>query len=220
MSISPTARVAIQMLNASQDGRINITQLYTEKVALEDKLKKSEAEVACLRESMEQILSEIEERGPIIAAEREEYHRLLEEADKLSCDLTESRQENDRNVAMLKKTRKERDLLRQQLSTEEQQTRDLSRQVANLLRKAEEARSGGRTVPEARDNGGRPSASQVTPDEEEQWLDDVDKVISQGLVTFNNITEIVEQNRRLLRTTRELASHVAQEEERQREANE
>ncbi|KAJ2665610.1 Filament-forming protein [Coemansia sp. RSA 1200] len=234
--LSPTASVASK-IKGSQKSALNITQLYAEKVALEDRLRGADTEVASLRQSMEQILLEIEERGPIIAAEREEYHRLLEDADRIARDLADVRQDNAKKDKLLRETLRERDLLQRQFTAELQQTRDLERQVAGLLRAAEEIRTGrsgtggSRAVPERPDDLAvrPPVAAGSSPDmqfgsasseDEERWLNDVDKVISQKLVTFSDINELVAQNRRLLRTTRELASQVAQEEQMQREASE
>ncbi|KAJ2622243.1 Filament-forming protein [Coemansia sp. RSA 1358] len=234
--LSPTASIASRLQGSQKS--LNITQLYSEKIALEDKLKAAETEIDCLRQSMEQILSEIEERGPIIAAEREEYHRLLKDADQIAKDLAEMRQDNTYKDRSLKNSLKERDLLQRQLASEKQQTRDLGRQVTRLLRATEEARMGGRSIPEQPDDSHSASANPLaspmarrakalssasqpeTSEQEEQWLNEVDRVISQKLVTFSDIVELAAQNRRLLRTTRELAAQVAQEEELQREANE
>ncbi|KAJ1666789.1 Filament-forming protein [Coemansia sp. RSA 1813] len=221
LMLSPTASVASQVQSAQKS--LNITQLYSEKVALEDRLKSADSEIDCLRQSMEQILSEIEERGPIIAAEREEYHRLLEDADRIAKDLAEVRQDSVAKDKSLKESLRERELLQRQVAMEKQQTRDLERQVAGLLRAAEETRTGGRSVPERPDSSRSSfgaTDSHLSSDEEEKWLNDVDRVISQKLVAFSDITDLVAQNRRLLRTTRELAAQVAQEEELQREANE
>ncbi|KAJ2391368.1 hypothetical protein GGI23_005429, partial [Coemansia sp. RSA 2559] len=194
--LSPTATVASQVQSTQRS--LNITQLYSEKVALEDRLKSADSEVACLRQSMEQILSEIEERGPIIAAEREEYHRLLEDADRIAKDLAEARQDCVAKDKSLKESLRERELLQRQVSMEKQQTRDLERQVAGLLRAAEEARTGSRSVPDRPDSS-RSSIGAVdlhsSPEEEEKWLNDVDQVISQKLVTFSDINELVAQNR-------------------------
>ncbi|KAJ2376636.1 Filament-forming protein, partial [Coemansia sp. RSA 2611] len=185
--------------------RLNITQLYTEKTALEDQLRSADAEIACLRESMEQILSELEDRAPIIAAEREEHQQLLADADRIAQDLAAVRQEHAAAAATLRETQRDRDLARRQLVAEQQQARDLEKQVARLLRANEEARGGGRPMPEKRADGGA--------QDDEKWLSDVDRVISQKLVTFGDVTELVAQNRRLLRTTRELAAQVAHEEQ-------
>ncbi|KAJ2607533.1 Filament-forming protein, partial [Coemansia sp. RSA 1804] len=236
--LSPTASVASK-IKGSQKSALNITQLYAEKVALEDRLRGADTEVASLRQSMEQILLEIEERGPIIAAEREEYHRLLEDADRIARDLADVRQDNAKKDKLLRETLRERDLLQRQFTAELQQARDLERQVAGLLRAAEEIRTGrsgtggSRAVPERADDlavrppvvaGSSPDmqfgSASASSEDEERWLNDVDKVISQKLVTFSDINELVAQNRRLLRTTRELASQVAQEEQMQREASE
>ncbi|KAJ2022066.1 Filament-forming protein, partial [Coemansia sp. S85] len=201
--LSPTASAASR-LQGSQP-RLNITQLYTEKTALEDQLRSADAEIACLRESMEQILSELEDRAPIIAAEREEHQQLLADADRIAQDLAAVRQEHAAAAATLRETQRDRDLARRQLVAEQQQARDLEKQVARLLRANEEARGGGRPMPEKRADGGA--------QDDEKWLSDVDRVISQKLVTFGDVTELVAQNRRLLRTTRELAAQVAHEEQ-------
>ncbi|KAJ2718634.1 Filament-forming protein [Coemansia sp. Benny D115] len=210
--LSPTATVAakLQQRQGSQGG-LNITKLYTEKVALEDQLRSANSEIACLREGMEQILLEIEERGPIIAAEREEYQLLLKDADKIAQDLSAAREESATHADALRKLQKKHDLVERQLAVEQQQTRDLGRQVSRLLRSVEEARSGGRPLPERREA----PAAVVPEQDEEEHLNEVDRVITQNLVTFSDITELVSQNRRLLRTTRELALQVAQEETQQ-----
>lgn len=210
--LSPTAGAAAKL---QQQGKINITQLYSEKVALEDKLKEANQEIECLRDSMDQILAELEERGPIIASEREEYQRLLEDADKIAQDLAEVRKDNLAKEKQLRESQGQQDLLQRQLTLEQQQNKDQARQVTKLLRSVEEARMGGKLLPEK-----NRSSKISNSDDGEQWLNDVDQVISQKLVTFADISDLVEQNRRLLRTTRELAAQVAQEEEKRREESE
>ncbi|KAJ2888979.1 Filament-forming protein [Coemansia asiatica] len=211
--ISPTASAAARLQQGSS--RLSITQLYADKVALEDRVRNAEAEAACLRESMEQILTEIEERAPALAAEREEHESLLADADRIAQELATTRKECTSLAASLQRTQKERDLAQRQLAAEQQQSRDLERQLARLLRVAEEARRGGTVMPDKRSE--EDSAAAVVPDEsDDSRLDEVERVISQNLVVYSDITELVAQNRRLLRTTRELAVQVAQEEENQR----
>ncbi|KAJ2083708.1 Filament-forming protein [Coemansia sp. RSA 988] len=216
--LSPTASAAARIQGAH--GSLSITQLYADKLALEDRLRNADAEIGGLRQGMEQILAEIEERGPIIAAERDEHQRLLRDADKIAQDLAGMRQEHSTQAEALKTAAREGELLRRQLAAEQQQTRDLERQVARLLRSAEETRMGGRAMSETpQDISTNPLASpmarrqrahaQTTGEQDEQWLSDVDRVISQKLVTFGDVTELVAQNRRLLRTTRELAAQAA-----------
>ncbi|KAJ2062256.1 Filament-forming protein, partial [Coemansia sp. S155-1] len=198
--LSPTASAASRLQGS---GRLNITQLYTEKTALEDQLRSADAEIACLRESMEQILAELEDRAPIIAAEREEHQQLLQDADRIAQDLAAVRQEHALAATTLREAQRDRDLARRQLDAEQQQAKDLARQVARLLRAQEEARGG--LMPETRED--------AASADDDQWLNDVDRVIAQKLVTFADVTELVAQNRRLLRTTRELAAQVAHEEQ-------
>ncbi|KAJ2817698.1 Filament-forming protein, partial [Coemansia sp. 'formosensis'] len=219
MLLSPTASAAARLQGGQ--GRLNITQLYTEKAALEDQLRSADVEIACLRESMEQILAELEDRAPIIAAEREEHQRLLSDADRIAQDLAAVRQEHALAGQALREVQRDRDLARRQLGAEQQQAKDLARQVARLLRANDEARAGGRPMPESRDDApanplASPMARRKGPaadGDDEQWLSDVDRVITQKLVTFADVTDLVAQNRRLLRTTRELAAQVAHEEQ-------
>ncbi|KAJ2894933.1 hypothetical protein GGI21_005219, partial [Coemansia aciculifera] len=199
MLLSPTASAAAKLQGGQP--RLNITQLYTEKTALEDQLRSADAEIACLRESMEQILAELEDRAPIIAAEREEHQQLLADADRIAQDLASVRQEHAQAARLLRDAQRDRDSARRQLAAEQQQAKDQARQIARLLRAVEETRGGGggRPMPETRDGG------HVAGDED-QWLSDVDRVISQKLVAFSDVAELVAQNQRLLRTTRELAA--------------
>ncbi|KAJ2501339.1 Filament-forming protein [Coemansia sp. RSA 1972] len=223
--LSPTARAASRV--QSLQGNLNITQLYTDKMELEDRLKSANAEIASLRQGMEQILAEIEERGPIIAAEREEYQRLLTDADRIAQDLAHVRQESIEQGRELKTVRKEADLQRRQLEAEQQQARDTSRQVARMLRAVEEARTGGRPMPETNE-GTNPLTTPMSRltvraqpvRDDDQWLDSVDQVISQKLVTFANVTELVDQNRRLLRISRELGAQSAQNDDDERDDEE
>ncbi|KAJ2707141.1 Filament-forming protein [Coemansia sp. IMI 203386] len=210
--ISPTANAAARLQQGSS--RLSITQLYADKVALEDRARNAEAEAACLRESMEQILTEIEERAPALAAERDEHEKLLADADRIAQELASTRKECTSLTAAQQRTQKERDLAQRQLAAEQQQCRDLERQLARLLRTAEETRRGGSIMSEERSD--EDSAAAVVPDAEDSRLDEVERVISQNLVVYSDITELVAQNRRLLRTTRQLAAQVAQEEEKQR----
>ncbi|KAJ2608444.1 Filament-forming protein, partial [Coemansia sp. RSA 1365] len=216
--LSPTASAAARVQGAQ--GNLSITQLYADKLALEDRLRSADAEIGGLRQGMEQILAEIEERGPILAAERDEHQRLLHDADQIAQDLASMRQNHAAQTESLKAATREGELLRRQLAAEQQQTRDLERQVARLLRSVEETRMGGRAMPETpQDVSTNPLASpmarrqrvhaQETGEQAEQWLSDVDRVISQKLVTFADVNELVAQNRRLLRTTRELAAQAA-----------
>ncbi|KAJ2569359.1 Filament-forming protein [Coemansia sp. RSA 1807] len=224
--LSPTARAASRV--QSSQGNLNITQLYTDKMELEDRLKSANAEIASLRQGMEQILAEIEERGPIIAAEREEYQRLLTDADRIAQDLAHVRQENIEQGRELKTVRKEADLQRRQLEAEQQQARDTSRQVARMLRAVEEARTGGRPMPETNEGTANPLTTPMSRltvrtqpvRDDDQWLDSVDQVISQKLVTFANITELVDQNRRLLRISRELGVQSMQNDDDERDDEE
>ncbi|KAJ2776994.1 Filament-forming protein [Coemansia interrupta] len=209
-ALSPTADAAAKLRQRGAGKTLSITQLYADKVALEDRVRQAEREAAVLREAMEQILAEIEERAPALAQERAEHEQLLADADRIAGELAELRRKYAAQTRELGETRRARELAERQLAAERQQTEDLERQLAGVLRGAEEARRETGAMAEARDD-----AVAVVPEtaDDVARLDEVERVISQNLVVFADIRQLVAQNRRLLRTTRELAKQVVQEEE-------
>ncbi|KAJ1980870.1 Filament-forming protein [Dimargaris xerosporica] len=197
MVLSPTAALAGRMQRSGK----TFTQVYSDYVAMQNELADEKKETARLRECLDHIVKDIEERAPIFNEQQKEYQRVCQQASALADQLSAVTQEAEQ--ARLAKADAQQ--MRDQLATEnqmlQQQVHDLGRQVQTLLREVEDDR-----------------ASQVSASglvgvlASSQARTDTDRVITEQLTTFKNIQELQQQNQRLLRVTRELADRMEREE--------
>ncbi|EPQ51089.1 hypothetical protein GLOTRDRAFT_66309 [Gloeophyllum trabeum ATCC 11539] len=190
---------SISMAGRMQRSGKTFTEVYADYVQLQEQYAQKCAECEKLDDTVRRALSEIEERVPVLNQQREEYERLRLEADELASQLAETIAERDAKAAQsedssqkLRKVVQENGLLQTQL-------KDLGDQVQNLLEviarkedplleaKTREKRD---TVPAA----------------------NIEEVITDNLVLFDNIGALQEQNMKLLKITRELGQKLEDEE--------
>ncbi|KAJ1919202.1 Filament-forming protein [Mycoemilia scoparia] len=204
--LSPSAATASQLKRSGK----TFTQILAELNQLRDELEIVTSERNHFEDSLNSVLQEIDERAPILHAEREAYEKLQDHSDSMATELEEMRQEHFILQAREKDLKSAKQKLEHDNQSLKKQVHDLGRQVSRLLRQIEEARRGS-SIP---DGDNDDSSFENTSLGES--VNQVDKVISQSLVTFRDIRELQNQNQRLLRTTRELAARVASEEEQRR----
>jgi nucleoprotein TPR len=186
-SASPaTSAMAIENF----DG-IGITEMYdrvvqTEKELFAERSKRREVELY-----MQQILKDIESKAPIIASQRRDYHRVVESHTALTRRLDQVVIEN----AELKQTVK---TFTQRVTQAEEtalvvveHNADLGRQVQHLLKRSLGVEGG--------------SAARIEMD-----TDTPGGVISQYLVTFDDVQELQQKNAELLRVVRKLSKEQEQ----------
>lgn len=186
-ALSPTAAATSSFLKSG----MTLTQIYDQYIETIDSLQLEKAENTCLKEYMDQILKEVEEKAPLLKQQRKDYENALSTVDRLSASLESAMSEcerfsTDANEAVDKSKHLERENERMKLLTA-----DLGNQVQVLLRGSVQA------------NGGN-----VNADDQLGSTDGVSSssgVISEHLVTFRNIEELQEQNQKLLTVVRELS---------------
>ena len=130
---------------------------------------------------LHQILRSIEQKTPMIAAQRRDYHRILESHTQLSKRLDDVIMENSylKEEVEKSKTRMEKSV-REAISLD-QLNKDLGAQVQFLLKKGH--------------SDGKPHRDGTNATD----------VISDYLVTFENVQELQQKNMQLLQITRKLA---------------
>ncbi|KIY46697.1 hypothetical protein FISHEDRAFT_46885 [Fistulina hepatica ATCC 64428] len=195
--LSPTValvQAGIILPASARSGKpLSFTELYARFRALQDEFTAKCREHEHMERTLRRVVGEIEERAPILQQQRTEYERTKAEASVLSAQLAAALKFRDavNDVqAKLDATQKENGLL-------EQQADDLGRQVRTLLK--ELARRDDPTLP-AEDVD-----MEDTPLVDE---DSVTGVITNKLVLFKNVSQLQEQNQKLLRITRELAEKM------------
>jgi nucleoprotein TPR len=204
--MSPTAALASKVQKYGK----SFTQIYADLARTEEALRREKLENRRLVGVLEQVMADLRDRAPALQAQREEKEQLEQHAEELSSALANACQERDISEREAKDKRlqaeaalRENALLNQQIADLARQVRDLSREVilrddpsAVLNLEPDNARVGDVT---------NASLSSVTSS-------DTQTVITEQLVTFRSLTELVTQNSRLLRVVRQLGAEMEERE--------
>ncbi|KAJ6584124.1 hypothetical protein DFH09DRAFT_1434376 [Mycena vulgaris] len=201
MGLSPT----VAMVSKAQKSGKTFTEVYADYVRLQEEFAKKCTEYDRMDQTLSAVLSQIEERAPILSQQRAEYERLQSEASHLASQLAQALSDRDsqatlaqENSQKLARSTRENELLQQQLT-------DLGRQIQNLLR--EIGRRDDPSIPSDADIEMLAAAPAET----------IDGVITNNLVLFQSIGQLQEQNQKLLKAVRELGDKMEGEEREYRE---
>ena len=193
-------------------GGLSITQMYSNFNDLKSELEVEKRRSEKLSSTLDDMVRDLETEQPEIEELRADHMRLESEVAEMSSLIEIIGRERDQALKGAKKWEghleakiKEGEVLRQQL-------RDLSSQVKLLLM---DTHLRGRGVEELGTDGGahleRLAQGQADTEAMESTTA-TDRLISENLVTFRNISELQEQNANLLRITREIGERMEHEE--------
>ncbi|XP_064604367.1 nucleoprotein TPR-like [Liolophura sinensis] len=191
-ALSPAAAAASKMLKSG----MTLTQIYNEYVKNYDALQEEREESERLREYVEQIMEEIEEKAPLLTKQRENYEEALQTITRLTQQLDLAMHEVESMRTESEDNQRKASHFQREVQKVKQQNVDLSQQVRFLLKEVEELR-GGRVV------------------REDETFSDVtcsSQAVSQRLVNFRNIEELQEQNQKLLVVVRDLGQKLEEKE--------
>ncbi|XP_055837901.1 nucleoprotein TPR isoform X2 [Episyrphus balteatus] len=186
--LAPSAAVASRLIKSD----MTLTELYSLYVKATEDCELQKRENNRLNLQMKTILHELEERAPQIKKQEIEYEKLIEannilatKLDELILRRTDNQQEMDEAQTKISHLERENKKLKHSQS-------DLSRQVCYLLKEIEQNRCG------------------FTSENQQQLSNNLstDEVISKKLVTFSNITELHENNQKLLLLVRDLSDKL------------
>lgn len=193
-ALSPTASIASKF----HKGGKSFTEIYSDYAKLENEFNRERAERRRLESCLADVVSEIEERAPILQEQRKEYERRNNEANALATQLAESMEERDALKATEMEARLVADNAQRESELQSQSIFDLSRQVSYLTRQ----------IAAIEDPSLPTDAQHVAPAPAHQLA--VDQAISDRLVLFASTEELVKQNQNLLRVSRELGHKLEQ----------
>ena len=174
---------------------IGITEMYdrivqTEKELFAERSKRREVELY-----MQQVLKDVESKAPIIASQRRDYHRVVEAHSALARRLDVLVVENGELKQSVKALERRTYKAEEEAQVLEEHNADLGRQVQHLLRQSMGVEFG---------SG---QAAQIEAEGEPQTPSGV---ISQYMVTFDDINELQQRNAELLRVVRRLSKEQEQ----------
>ncbi|KAI9770465.1 MAG: hypothetical protein M1840_003351 [Geoglossum simile] len=191
-------------------GNMGLTQLYAGYTTAKAELVAERRRNERLSATIDDMVQDLESKGPEIQEMKSENERLQSEIIEISSMLDDSHRERDRARKEARKwegevegSKRECDVLRQQL-------RDLSVQVKILLSEIH-IRDEGLDEISAVQRAQLESIVRGEMDEDEE-MTDTDRFISQHLTIFKSIRELQEQNVNLLKITRELGQKMENEE--------
>lgn len=193
-------------------GGLSITQMYSNLSSLKSELEVEKRRSEKLSSTLDDMVRDLETEQPEIEELRADHMRLESEVAEMSSLIEIIGRERDQALKGAKKWEghleakiKEGEVLRQQL-------RDLSSQVKVLLM---ETHLRGRGVDDLGADG-RAQLERLAQGQADMEVMEsttaTDRLISENLVTFRNISELQEQNTNLLRITREIGERMEHEE--------
>jgi nucleoprotein TPR len=198
--MSPTAALAAKVQKSGK----SFTQIYADLARSEEELRREKTENRRLVGVLEQVMADLHDRAPALQAQREEKEQLEQHAEELSTALANACQERDYSEHEAKQQRLRADATHQENVLLNQQVTDLARQVRDLTREIlirDDPTSAERLEADGTQLGDSTTATTST-------ISDTQAVITEQLVTFRSLNELITQNSRLLRVVRQLGTEM------------
>lgn len=169
------------------------TEMYAKLVVTERELVLERERSSVLEHYLERVHKEVESRAPTIESQKREYRRVLESHDKLAKRMDMLLAENKELKSVVNVNRKKCDEAVEEAQNLEQQNKDLSAQIQNLLYN-NFVKTHGLGYMESPANAGRAKATGSASD-----------VISEHLLTFDDVVELQTKNSQLVKVVRKLS---------------
>uniref|UniRef100_A0A673YRW3 Nucleoprotein TPR n=1 Tax=Salmo trutta TaxID=8032 RepID=A0A673YRW3_SALTR len=193
-TMSPTAVAVAKIVKPG----MKLTELYTAYVETQEALQLERVENKRVNKYLDDIVQEVEAKGPILKRQRDEHERMQKSVASLSSKLEQAVKEVHRLQKVTDEANKRSSVLERDNQRSDVQLADMGQQIRVLLIELEEARG-----------------NHIAHDEEVSSADisSTSEVITQHLVTFRGVEELQQQNQRLLVALRELSDAQEREEE-------
>ncbi|KAF3912109.1 hypothetical protein ABW21_db0204607 [Orbilia brochopaga] len=208
--VSPAAHAIVM----SQKSGKSLTEVYTDYAAVKRELEAANTRNMRLQESFDELIRELEDKGPEFESQKAELDRAAEEIVVLSELLQEANNNNEHGAKEVKALRKQIKDGVKEVDALKQQLRDSSSQIQFLLAEVQHLGQGMGPMSAADQARFKKMALQGISMGLPQT--DTDRLISERLVVFNNIKELQEQNTELLRAARLVGKQLEDHEEQMR----
>jgi len=203
--------------SARMKGNLSFTQLYSQVSTLQNELETERRRSGALTAELDEMIRDLEGRGPEQEDLRNEKERMEAEVVEMSAmldaavaDRDEAMRDAQKSESQVNGLTKEGDVLRQQL-------RDLSAQIKILLIEMQAREQG----LEALDAAGQMQLQMLANGELDQDSasdqTSAGALITQRLLLFRNVAELQDQNTQLLKLNRGLADRMEGDEARAKE---
>ncbi|SNX82457.1 uncharacterized protein MEPE_01163 [Melanopsichium pennsylvanicum] len=206
--ISPTAEIASRMRKSGK----SFSQIYMELAKTQEELRRERLETNRLTSVLAQVMDELQDRAPQLQAQREETERLSADLDEMVAQVATTSQERDTVQAEAKRLKLDLERITRENGFMSQQLADFGRQVRELTR-AIIIRDDPDAAARLEDDGSFfAELDAIAPLPESLPESDTQVVITNELVTFQSLTELCNQNSRLVQVCRQLGAKMEEEE--------
>ena len=185
--------VASGALSIMEFQGLGVTEMYAKFVRTEKELAVERDRCSMLEHYLERVHKEVESRAPQIESQRRDYRRVLESHDKMAQRMDSVLAENETMKRRAEEATKNCGDIMENARSLEQQNKDLSTQIQQLLYN-DFVKSHGPGIVEipAGLRGAKSNGS-------------ANDVISEHLLTFNDVVEIQQKNCQLVQVIRKLS---------------
>lgn len=208
--IGVLSQTAASASMAQKSGK-SFTQVYSEFSKLQHDYAREKADNERLSKCLNDIVGEIEERGPEIQQTRTDLDLMGKHNEQLRTDLLIAVKTRNEANTFASNTKVEYDALKREACLLEKDVKDMARQTQFCLRQIEMLTS---------DRGGLPASEKellikVNAKLSGSSSDEspAEKLISERLVVFRNIEELQSQNQALRRSLRSLSAKMENQED-------
>ena len=195
-------------------GGLSTTQLYSDCKRLEKQLAAERRRNEDLETAMEDMVKDLETTKPDIDQLRGDNAKLEAGMVEMSSLMDSAAKERDEAVKEARKTRGEVDSLSREGDILRQQLRDLSSEIKVLLMEQHLRENGQNMTP---NEISELRSAALVQSSDLDTMNDTGRFISEHLVTFKHLSELQENNTKLLRMIRELGDRMESEEAREKE---
>jgi nucleoprotein TPR len=214
--VDNSSTAAIASMHASNYERaiqnydmLGMTEMYDRIVQMDRELFAERSKRKEVEMYLQQILKDVESKAPILASQRRDYYRIIESHASLANRLDLLVQENSDLKHAVDNLRRDSSEAREESQALSIHNSDLCQQVQHLLRMSLDI---GRRSAHSNDGvaiGSRRAVVEATDDEEEEGGINPQDVISEYLVTFDDVVDLQRKNAELLRVVRKLSKEPA-----------
>ncbi|GHJ85790.1 hypothetical protein NliqN6_2192 [Naganishia liquefaciens] len=199
-SVSATADLALALQGGTADSR-TVRQALADAVVLQGEVERLQKENVKLEAICRTVLQEINERKPALDRQRAEWEQMKVDCAELAGQLAETTEAKTILENQLAEVKSAQSASEEDNKVLQRQVSDLSLQLRNILRQLA-----------IRDDPALAMESFDPVDGSIKDESDIDLVITNSLVMFNKLPELLELNKRLLRMTRSLGQELEKKE--------
>ncbi|EEB09441.1 nuclear pore complex associated protein [Schizosaccharomyces japonicus yFS275] len=201
--MSPSAKALIM----TKKSNLSISQLYYERLSLLQKLEESKHQNEKLQASLNELIEEIDNHAPTLKEKMDKISAQNEAIVKLSKKCQSIEEERDDLRSQLNDILSKRRDLQQENDHYQRQIQDLALQVRVLLQEVD-LDSSGLLLSQTQ----RQYLREILQGKLRRNENDTNQLITDRLTVFHNITELQEQNQKLLNASRRLADQLEEQE--------